>query len=103
MQFMSAVAEEYSAVASERGHLQRVIQASSHFTVNSGLDLYDVFFSIGFNTGLHCVVDEIRPFAPVDVVAGALHTKEKTPRRYVRKSHVFQQVFYFAIAKHFLA
>ena len=46
----------------------------------------------------HRIVDEIRPYVPVALVAGALHTNEKTLRMRV-KLRACQQVFYFAIAK----
>ena len=60
--------------------------------------MYDIGISIGFNSGLHRLVDEMRPLLPVALGAGALHTHEKTPRLVV-KPHASQQVFYFAIAK----
>ena len=90
--------EVYSAGAPVRGHLQRVILACSSGTCYSGLDLYDIGSSIGCNSVLHRLVDEIRPFLPVALVAGALHANEKT-RRILVKWRACQQVFYFAIAK----
>ena len=63
-----------------------------------GPDFYDFATSIAINSGLHRVVDEIRPPLPVALLAGALHTHEKTPRILVKR-HACQQVFYFAIAK----
>ena len=95
---MPVGAKVYSAVACAWGHLQRVIQACSRGTRYFGLDLYDIGSSIGFNSGLHRLADEIRSRLPVALVAGALHTNEKTPRRRV-KPRACQQVFYFAIAK----
>ena len=95
---MLVTAEVYSAGARVRGHLQRVIQACSRGTCCSGLGLYDIVSSIGLNSGLHRLVDEIRPDLPFAVVAGALHTNEKTPRIPVKR-RACQQVFYFAIAK----
>ena len=95
---MPVAAEAYAAGACVRGHLQRVIQACSRGTRYFGLDLYDIGSSIGFNSGLHRLVDEIRPPLPVALVAGALHTNEKTLRIPVKR-HACQQVFYFAIAK----
>ena len=95
MMMMGVAAEVYSAGACVWGHLQRVIQACSRGTLYTGLDLYDITSSIGFNSGLHRVVDEIRPHLPVALVAGVLHTNEKTPGGYVKVS-VFQQVFYDA-------
>ena len=94
---MPVAAEVYSAGACARGHLQRVILACSSGTSYSGLDLYDIGSSIGFNSGLHRFVDEIRPFLPVALVAGALHTNEKTPRMPVKRQ-ACQQVSYCAIA-----
>ena len=95
---MSVAAEEYSASASARGHLQRVIQASSRGTLYSGLGLYDIGSSIDSNSVLHRPVDEPRQILPVALVAGALHTNEMTPRTPV-KLRACQQVFCFAIAK----
>ena len=60
--------------------------------------MYDIGSSIGFNSGLHRPVDEIRPDLPIALVAGALHTKQKTARNPV-KLRAFEQVFCFAIAK----
>ena len=79
---MPVAAEVYSAGACVRGHLQRVIQACSRGTWYVGLDLYDIGSSIGFNSGLHRVVDDIRPVLPVALVAGPLHTHEKHPDEY---------------------
>ena len=95
---MLVAAEVYSAGATVRGHLQRVIQACSSGTCYSTLNLYDIKSSIGFNSGLHRLVDETRPVYPVVLVAGALRTNEKTPRIPVKR-RACQQVFYFAIAK----
>ena len=95
---LRVASEEYSAGACVRGHLQRVIPACSRDSVYSALDLYDIGSSIGFNSGLHRLVDEIRPHVPVALVAGALHTNEKTHRIPVKR-RACQQVFYFALAK----
>ena len=94
---MPVGAKVYSAVACAWGHLQRVIQACSRGTRYSGLGLYDVDASIGFNSVSHRLVDEIRPSLPVALTAGALYTNEKTPR--LVKLRASQQVFHCAIAK----
>ena len=68
---MLVTAEVYSAGARVRGHLQRVIQACSSATACFGLVFYDSRISIGFNSVLHCFLDEIRPSVPIALVAGA--------------------------------
>ena len=95
---MSVAAEENSAGACARGHLQRVIQACPRGTRYFGLDLYDIGACIGFDSGLHRLVDETWLLHPVALVAGALHANEMTTRMIV-KVRVCQQVFYFAFAK----
>ena len=95
---MPVAAEVYSAGACVWGHLQRVILALSRGTCYSGLDLYDIGSSIGFNSGQHRLFDESWPPVPVLLVAGVLHTNEVTPRMPVKR-RVCQQVFYLAIAK----
>ena len=79
MFMMPVAAEVYSAGACVGGHLQRVILACSRGTCYSGLDLYDIGSSIGLNSGLHRIVDEIRPPLPVALVAGTLCANEKHP------------------------
>ena len=95
---MFVAAEGYSAGACVRGHLQRVIQACSSGTSYSSFDLYDIGSSLSLNSFLHRLVDEMRPFHPVALLAGAFHTNEKTPSMPIKQG-VCQQVFYFAIAK----
>ena len=94
----TVAAEVYSLGACVRGHLQRVILALSRGTVYSGLDLYDIGISIGFDSGVHRLFGESWPPLPVLLVAGVLHTNEVTPRIPVKR-RVCQQVFYLAIAK----
>ena len=84
---MLVAAEVYSAGASVRGHLQRVIQACSRGACNFGLDLYASFSFISFNSVLHGLVDEMRPAVPRVLVAGTLHTNEN-PRRSSNSMHV---------------
>ena len=95
---MVVATEEYSAGACARGHLQRVILACPRGTRYFGLNLYDIGAFIGFDSGLHRLVDETWILHPVALVAGALHANEMTTRMIV-KVRVCQQVFYFAIAK----
>ena len=95
---MFVAAEENPAGACARGHLQRVILACSRVTRYFRFDLYDIGSSIGFNNGLHRLVDETRELHPIALVAGALHANEKTARISI-KMRVCQQVFYYAIAK----
>ena len=95
---MPVAAKVYSAVACVWGHLQRVILACSSGTSYFGLDLYDIASTIGCNSLLHRLVDEIWPVRPVALVAGVLHTNEKTPMLPV-KIRACQQVFYLASAK----
>ena len=58
MFMMLVAAGVYSAGASVRGDLQRAIPACSRGTCYSGLDLYDIGACIGFDSGLHRLVDE---------------------------------------------
>ena len=95
---MPVAAKVFSAGACVWGHLQRVILACSSGTSYFGLDLYDIASTIGCNSLLHRLVDETWPVRPVALVAGVLHTNEKTPTIPV-KFRACQQVFYFAIAK----
>ena len=95
---MVVATEEYSAGAWERGHLQRVILACPRGTRYFGLNLYDIGAIIGFDSGLHRVVDETWELHPVALVAGILHANEKTARISI-KLRVCQQVFCSAIAK----
>ena len=60
--------------------------------------MYDIGTSIGFNSGLHRLVDKIWPLIPVVLLAGALHTNEKTPS-IPFKCRACEEVFYVAIAK----
>ena len=94
---MPVGAEGYSAGASVRGHLQRIINAFST-AFYTCFRLYDFGVAMEVNSGLRRLADEIRPALPVALVAGALHSNEKAPRIAVKRC-AGQQVFYFAIAK----
>ena len=91
---MRVTAERYSAIAWAHTHLQAIILAYSTRTGRSGLD-FNGLFTPDIHSVLHRVVDEGRPLCPITLVAGVLHTNEKTPGGYVKVS-VFQQVFYDA-------
>ena len=94
---MPVGAEGYSAGASVRGHLQRIINAFST-AFYTCFRVYDFGVAMEVNSGLRRLADEVRPALPVALVAGALRTNEKAPRRIV-KWRACQQVFYLAIAK----
>ena len=98
---MPVAPEGYSAGAWVRGHLHRVIQACSTSTPYFGLDLYHIGSLMDFNSFVHRVRYELRSLLPVPLLAGALHTKEKTPRIIagVVKRSAAQQIFHCAIAK----
>ena len=98
---MRVAAERYSAIAWARRHLQGIILAYFTLTRRFGPDLNDLLYTPDIHSFLHRDVDEARPLYPITLLAGAIHTNEKTPGGFFKAS-VFQQVFYDAFfAKQF--
>ena len=76
---MRVAAERYSAIAWARRHLQGIILACFTLTRRFGPDLNDLLCIPDIHSFLHRVVDEARSLYPIILLAGALHTNEKTP------------------------